>query len=1388
MSGRFSDNIPGTWSSHPTALKRQRVWLFLLGLAPLIVLGVIGVVALTELDTWKAVVQHPVLLLKVIATAFCLSLGAILTLAMLNVVSRTMARTGRMAGRDELPFPTWVFVLGAFFWLVPLGLTFFREKFWDGPYFGVIQFLLNLLCFVPFVLILLWVLLARGKEELQGRERRSKLLGILWMFFVGLAVFSLLGDIHAALSQWNVSAEWVKGIHESILRLILFATLFPLAVVCFALWQLIRLPAKENKGKKEETTDESLGDDETVDQPPAWVNELCSNLPEGVRVEGGKAKLTPVPGTSPLLENAGEEFGLLMGGKHPTEDQYAFLERFKRTYRDALEEALGNGEPRPVSAKADVLLQGNPGSGRTEALCAGALYAALVRGQHVLYIVADNEQAKILRDRLDGRLRGMFLDCYVWCGVLTKLDADDWTTEKPSAPVPNILLATPETVEACFFSNSVTIERERLGRLRNVIISHAVVLVDDFMNLDVTGRSHLAFIIDKLRLLLVSEYILPQFVVAVPPLLEPEGVTHLGARLFGEKNFDNRNVFLLRPRECAPFWGLTLRVDKGGDTEGVCRELVRRCLERGLKVLLYRKGIGETLRQDLENDIRAHVKGGTLRVLSRLDGAAENGESPDAVFYLSVVSGNVTVVLRLALGDGQSVYIRIAGEGEADTKKEAVVPLIPDESALPLRVAHLRGVLGFIDPLTPIEATIWSHFGVSLTHPWLPEGKPTKGSVPLVSWAHDAWVEEDRYPGGQLWPYLVLDHVAAVSTRGQPVDLRVLPVSRDAIFRIPDAARLLLARLEDNAEDGKPHARQLAVWKEGRGNTLGEMDLAHADTLKTGDAGSVYVAETWRSPLKVEKERYAMAITGEPYRGDGSDYEIPIRRFAWRVPFAFRADTVWAIESLAGFELKHPNGDFCCVEATLDGAMNLYGEERSAPPMTYSYPAHLSGILLGQTLPGGEDSPGAVQNCLNGNWGTDMRLGFSPALTHALTAVLRRRFDGWSFFTLAPVFNISGREGSVGGAVLWLLEPVNSGHTVYPLLKRLLGKRDFMTAFLKDVLVELDGAADIKHLRFASRIAFKAEVFESQDIAASHELVKALLAGLPIRPPVPQGWEGEQPPLRRTYKEDYTEQEKEFDGVIVAGLLAFQDNIDVTKFAVEYGWIKDRIWDTLQDVLWNNPQLFFVSKYCIKWQWWQDATGTITRFLLLDFQYGIEKGDYAEKKSELDHEAAKALCKIEGITEVIERARVLHDHIVEVCDYDIVARDAKDASPLARTAYSVLVRHKAVCEGYTMGYRYLLNLAGIQSEELVGLADVPNPEPHAWNYLKIGEAWYHVDVTWDDPVYAGRKPAKDVISHEYFLLSDVAIRAKDHHDWNLRGLPPAENTQYDRLDWKGKGG
>ena len=245
----------------------------------------------------------------------------------------------------------------------------------------------------------------------------------------------------------------------------------------------------------------------------------------------------------------------------------------------------------------------------------------------------------------------------------------------------------------------------------------------------------------------------------------------------------------------------------------------------------------------------------------------------------------------------------------------------------------------------------------------------------------------------------------------------------------------------------------------------------------------------------------------------------------------------------------------------------------------------------------------------------------------------------------------------------------------------------------------------------------------------------------------------------------YTPEEREFERVVVGAFMNFEESIDITKFVKEYGWDDARLTNLFSDVIWNNPQLFFVSAKNFSYLMMEYSDGELAEYRIIDYQYSIRKEEYSQRKAEIDLVVADAMGKLSGVTDLVEKARRLHDYIVRICEYDEKAAAEIDPSPLARTVYSVLIRHKAVCEGYVMAYRYLLREAGIRSEEV--FSDEMN---HCWNYVQIGDKWYHVDVTFDDPIFAGKDPKTFPILYDYFLLSDEEITAMGHCGWKI-GVP-----------------
>lgn len=264
-------------------------------------------------------------------------------------------------------------------------------------------------------------------------------------------------------------------------------------------------------------------------------------------------------------------------------------------------------------------------------------------------------------------------------------------------------------------------------------------------------------------------------------------------------------------------------------------------------------------------------------------------------------------------------------------------------------------------------------------------------------------------------------------------------------------------------------------------------------------------------------------------------------------------------------------------------------------------------------------------------------------------------------------------------------------------------------------------------------------------------------------------------------KSKSTEKEilEEFNNTLDDGLRHCKKEIDITIFAKSvtdggYGWEIPNITSAYEDFIWNNPEIFHIGKayrYSIAKQF-----NKIIKFCLTGFLFEMNAKQYSEALIKLRHERDCALKLISNCKTPEEIIKYLHDYLIRKCEYAHYA--TKDTSMSARTAYSALVNHEALCEGYAMAYCYLLKSVGIDCRCLIS-----KDMNHCWNYVNIGENWYHVDVTWDDPTYEGKNPDTAPIHYDHFLLSDNAILAKEYHGWDVQGLPPANDTTYDRKKW-----
>ncbi len=113
-----------------------------------------------------------------------------------------------------------------------------------------------------------------------------------------------------------------------------------------------------------------------------------------------------------------------------------------------------------------------------------------------------------------------------------------------------------------------------------------------------------------------------------------------------------------------------------------------------------------------------------------------------------------------------------------------------------------------------------------------------------------------------------------------------------------------------------------------------------------------------------------------------------------------------------------------------------------------------------------------------------------------------------------------------------------------------------------------------------------------------------------------------------------------------------------------------------------------------------------------------------------------------------EKVKYIYEYIVNTTDYDINAEDNQ-------SAYSALINHVSVCGGYSSAFLYLCDRAGIYCGYVSG--DIKNRGLHAWNFVKIKDKYYWVDVTWGDPTYENLLDKPEDIIYDFLCVKDEDI-------------------------------
>lgn len=176
----------------------------------------------------------------------------------------------------------------------------------------------------------------------------------------------------------------------------------------------------------------------------------------------------------------------------------------------------------------------------------------------------------------------------------------------------------------------------------------------------------------------------------------------------------------------------------------------------------------------------------------------------------------------------------------------------------------------------------------------------------------------------------------------------------------------------------------------------------------------------------------------------------------------------------------------------------------------------------------------------------------------------------------------------------------------------------------------------------------------------------------------------------------------------------------ILPMASYQGLSTEQMKKVFQCFLFENPQYYFMRNAVI----YSEKSETMTIGLYEAFANGSERADYtAAFAKQLDEWEQQ----IELAQTVVEKETLIHQIVCDHVAYnnDITDNDPDDKVMSQSCISAVLFERSTVCMGYAQLFSLLCNRAGIPCVTVTSAS-------HAWNKVRMGDAWYNVDCTWDD--------------------------------------------------------
>lgn len=210
----------------------------------------------------------------------------------------------------------------------------------------------------------------------------------------------------------------------------------------------------------------------------------------------------------------------------------------------------------------------------------------------------------------------------------------------------------------------------------------------------------------------------------------------------------------------------------------------------------------------------------------------------------------------------------------------------------------------------------------------------------------------------------------------------------------------------------------------------------------------------------------------------------------------------------------------------------------------------------------------------------------------------------------------------------------------------------------------------------------------------------------------------------------------------------------------------EEFWTAYYAVLADHPEFFWIGPSAEVKE--LTLSGRVVSYKLTA-TVDTDSRDYL--KSRLEEAADECISGISPEASDYQKIKAVYEYLINTTDYD-------SKSPDNQNIQSALLNHRSVCAGYSKAFQYILHRMGMFCTYVTGKTS--DGGEHGWNIVRIDGNYYHVDVTWGDPVFVNQREASDtgtMLNYNYLCCTDEEIY-KTHIPETSVPLPECTDGSY----------